>query len=338
MNVLVTGASGFVGVDLTKKLLDNGYSVYALVRDRKKLERNLSSEYLERLTVLEGDLLVTADLQKLEDLLKNSVSKLDMVVDLAGGGPLTANRKVESFETNFKTTSNLAHILESSNKLGSISLFVYFSSLAAMGLPSATGDRILYNENTKCNPVLPLERGKLESETFLKDLGNRYGFKTVILRLPQIYGLADAAFMQVVGLIRKGVFPVVRGRIGSLPLINLRDTVGATYAVIQNLDRIQDKFNVYLVCEGSCSYNDLVEFVREKFGQGGILKFPYWFMYLGVWVLEVGFGLLGKPEPLNRRRLVSLTKDRIVDSSKFVNAFSFKFEENVKRFIASELS
>ncbi len=55
-------------------------------------------------------------------------------------------------------------------------------------------------------------------------------------------------------------------------------------------------------------------------------------------MLEVVFGLLRKPEPLNRRRLVSLTKDRIVDSSKFMNTFSFKFEESVERFIAAELS
>ena len=45
MNVLVTGASGFVGVDLTKKLLDEGYTVYALVRDKKKLARGLPPNY-----------------------------------------------------------------------------------------------------------------------------------------------------------------------------------------------------------------------------------------------------------------------------------------------------
>jgi nucleoside-diphosphate-sugar epimerase len=338
MNVLVTGASGFVGADLTKKLLDEGYKVHALVRDAKKLANVLSPEYLHRVTVLEGDLLVKADLEKMEQQLKNLVGSLDIVVDLAGGGPLTANRKVESFNTNFKTTTNLIHILENSNKLNSLSLFVYFSSLAAMGLPEATRDRILYDETTPCNPILPLERGKLDSETFLKELTNKYKFKAVILRFPQIYGLADAAFMQIIRLIRKGVFPVVRGRIGSLPLVHLRDVVGATYAVIQNRDRIQENCEVYLVCEGSYSYNRLVDLVRKKYGQGGTLKLPYFFMYLVTSIAERVFGILGKPEPLNRRRLLSLTKDRIVDSSKFGTAFKFKYQENVENFIASELS
>ena len=337
MNLLVTGASGFVGVNLTRKLLDEGYTVCALVRDQKKLARDLPPNYLDRVTVLEGDLLVEADLKKLEHQLQNMVSNFDMVLDLAGGGPLTANRKVESFETNFKTTSNLVQILENSKKLSSLKLFVYFSSLAAMGLPRSADDRILYNESTICNPVLPLERGKLESESFLKKLANKYGFKVVVLRFPQIYGLADAAFMQIVSLIRKGVFPVVRGRIGSLPLINVRDVVSATYAVVRNVDRIQGSFDVHLVCEGSYSYNHLVDLVKKKYGQGGVLRIPYWFMYLGVWMIEAVFGLLQKPEPLNRRRLVSLTKERVVDSSKFVNTFKFKFEENVESFVAGEL-
>ena len=78
--------------------------------------------------------------------------------------------------------------------------------------------------------------------------------------------------------------------------------------------------------------------VRKKYGQGGTIAVPFSLMYLGTSVIERGFGLMGKPEPLNRRRLVSLTKDRVVDSSKFVKTFQFKFEENVEAFVANELS
>jgi nucleoside-diphosphate-sugar epimerase len=338
MNVLVVGASGFVGADLTRKLLDKGFTVHALVRDARKLAKVLPPNYLQRVAVLEGNLLVRADLEKLERQLKDGAGGLDIVVDLAGGGPLTANGRVGSYETNSKTTSNLTRVLENSNKLSSLSLFVYFSSLAAMGLPETATDRILYNEETPCNPILYLERGKLDSECFLKQLAGKNRFKIAILRFPQIYGLADAAFMQVIRLIRRGVLPVVRGRIGSLPLINLRDVVSATYAVIQNMDRIQKRYEVYLVCEGSYSYGQLVDLVRRKYGHGGMLEVPYSLMYMGTAIVERVFGILGKPEPLNRRRLLSLTKDRIVDSTKFVDAFKFNFEENVESFIANELS
>lgn len=337
MNVLVTGASGFVGADLTKKLLDEGYAIIAVVRDAKKLAKALPEEYLSRVTVIEGNLLEKEDLDRVESQLKDSVGSLDIVVDLAGGGPLTANRKEFSFDTNYKTTVNLVRVLENSNKLSSLSLFIYFSSLAAMGLPKVSEERIHYNEETPCNPMLPLERGKFESESFLREVANRNKFKVVALRFPQIYGLADAAFMQIVRLIRKGAFPVVRGRIGSLPLIHLRDCVGATYAVIRNAARMPTNFGIYLVSEGSCSYHRLVELVRKKYGQGGVIGVPFFVMYLGTAVIERVFGLMGKAEPLNRRRLISLTKDRVIDSSKFKNTFQFKFEENVEAFVANEL-
>ncbi len=337
MNVLVTGASGFVGADLTKKLLDEGYAVFALVRDPRKLAKALGPEYLRRVTVLEGDLLANGDLEKIKQQLKDRVGSLDIVADLAGGGPLTANNKEHSFATNFKTTANLMHILEKSGKLHALSLFVYFSSLAAMGLPEKSGNRIHYDESTACNPTLPLERGKLDSESFLKEYANKYSFKVVCLRFPQIYGLADAAFRQIVSLMRRGVFPVVRGRIGSLPLIHLRDCVGATYAVIRNASVIENNFEVYLVCESSFSYNRLADLVRKRYGQGGMMQVPYFVMFLGTSVVERLFGLLGKPEPLNRRRLISLTKDRTVDSSKFMKAFQFQFQESVEGFVANEL-
>jgi len=338
MNVLVTGASGFVGADLTKKLIDEGYSVFALVRDAKKLASALGPNYLSRVVVLEGNLLVDADLATLEQQLKSKVDRLDIIVDLAGGGPLTANNKEHSFDTNYKTTSNLIGILGKSDKLSTVSLLVYYSSVAAMGLPEATGNRILYTEETPCNPVLPLERGKFNSEAYLKDLASKSHFKIAVLRFPQIYGLADAAFMQIISLIRKGLFPVVRGKVGSLPLVNLRDVVGSTYAIIRNSEKIQGNYQVYLISEGSYTYDQLVDLVRKKYGQGGTFKLPYSLMYLGTAVAERVFGILGKPEPLNRRRLVSLTKDRVVDSSKFVKAFNFKFEVYVEDFIDKELS
>src|SRR5438128_5465574 len=191
MNVLVTGASGFVGADLTKNLVDDGYRVFALVRDPQKLAKALGPDYLRRITVLEGDLLTKDDLEKIEEQLRKLAGRLDIVADLAGGGPLTANNREHSFATNFKTTANLIRILENTNTIGSLSLYVYFSSHAAMGLPNGYGERIHYDDSTPCNPTLPQERGKLNSESSLKEYANKYGFKVSCLRFPQIYGLGD---------------------------------------------------------------------------------------------------------------------------------------------------
>jgi nucleoside-diphosphate-sugar epimerase len=340
VNVLVTGATGFAGASITRDLVDKGCRVFAIARDEQKLRSLLGSTHGEGVKILSGDLLRSADLESLETQLRNLSDKLDVVVHTVGGGPLTSNRAFAGgiFDLNCKTTSNLAGLLERSGKLKSLRLFVYFSSLAAMGLPNATGNEILYDERSTCKPVLPYEQAKLQAETCVDGLAQNHGLKTVILRFPQIYGGTNDAFMQMIHLIRKGVLPVVRGRIGSLPLVHLRDVVGSTYAVIQHRDRIRENCSVYLVCEGSYSYDQLVELVRDKYSQGGSLKVPYFLMYLGTAVAERVFRILDKPEPLNRRRVVSLTKVRVVDSSKFVNTFQYKFEMNVASFLAGRPS
>lgn len=138
----------------------------------------------------------------------------------------------------------------------------------------------------------------------------------------------------MVNMIRKGAFPVVRGKIGSLPLIHVRDAVGGTCAMVRNAGAVPDYFAVYLLSEGSYSYDQMVDLVKKKYGRGGSLKLPYSLLYLAVSMAEIVFGVLRKAEPLNRRRLISLTKDRQVDSSKFLNTFQFKLQENVESFLA----
>lgn len=323
---------------MTKALVHQGYDVYAVVRNDKKLAELLGNHNTDRVTILKGDLLVDADIENLKNQLQNTVDRLDVAIQLTGGGPLSSNRKftTEIFDLNYRTTYSLLQLLEGSQKLGSLSLLVYLSSLAAMGMPSSSEDRILYDETTVCNPILPYEKAKLETEAFLKDFTATHSFKTVVLRFPQIYGGHDDAFTGMVGLIRRGVFPIVRGSKGTLPLIHVQDSTSAICAVIQNMDRIESKFDVNLVCEGSYSYNQLVDIIRNKFGEGRARSLPYSFLYVAIFMIEVMFKLLGKPEPLNRRRLLSLTKDRIVDCRKFINTFKFKFEQNVERFIAGQ--
>lgn len=338
IKALVTGASGFVGANLTRELVRQGYKVYAIVRDESKFRSILGGEHAGSVTVLKGDLLDDSHLENLKSQL-TKLEDIDVVVQTVGGGPLTSNRSLAPgiYDLNLKTTTNLIRILEDSQKLTSTRLFLYFSSLAAMGMPEANEARIHYDETSACNPVLPYERAKFETETFLKDFSAQRGLKTVALRFPQIYGGTDDAFLQMVRFIRKGTLPMVRGRVGSLPLIHIRDVVGATCAVLRNSETIPNAFSVYLVSEGSYSYDQIVTLVRKKCAQGRALKLPYSLMYVGVSMVEGVFGLINKPEPLNRRRLVSLTKDRVVDSTKFMDAFQFKFEENVERYVASQV-
>ena len=128
----------------------------------------------DRFTILAGDLLKDADIAKLERDFATQIKDLDFVIHLVGGGPLTSNNAFakEITDLNYTATVNLLRILEKANKLSSISLFVYFSSLAAMGMPTSKEHIVRYSEATVCNPVLPYERAKLKTEMLLRPSGD----------------------------------------------------------------------------------------------------------------------------------------------------------------------
>ncbi len=339
-NVLVTGSTGFVGVHLIRKLLSAGHCVFAIARDEKKLFELLGKVPHDRLVILEGDLLKPADLENLSHDLQNRVGDLQVVIHLVGGGPLTSNRSLapQVFDLNYTTTANLVRILEATNKLSAVPLFIYFSSLTAMGMPATHVDRMRYDETTACNPVLPHGKAKLATEEFLRETASKNKLKAVNLRFPQIYGGDNDPLILVLNLIRKGVFPVVRNKVGSLPLIHLTDAISAAYAVIGDATRIPENCAVYVICENSYSYDFLTDLVKKKYSRGETLRIPYWLFYLATLAAEGAFKLLGKPEPLNRLRLVSLTTDRVIDCRKFIEAFDFRFEHNLQSFVLDELN
>jgi nucleoside-diphosphate-sugar epimerase len=337
--VLVTGATGFVGSRLIRTLLARGYETCALARSAEKLIEIVGRGPGDRFTIVEGDLLEDAGIAQLERDFASQTKDLDFVIHLVGGGPLTSNNAFakEITDLNYTATANLLRILERTHKLSAITLFVYFSSLAAMGMPIGKEHRILYSEATACNPVLPYERAKLDTETLLREAAMRHNLKTLILRLPQIYGSANDPLVAIVNLMKKGVFPVVRNKVGSLPLIHVDDVVKAVGTVIENHERISAPSEITLLCEKSYGYDDLATLVRHKYGKGSILKMPFWVLYASIWVVEILSAILGRPEPLNRRRLLSMTKDRVIDCRKFVETFGFEFDHDVESFLTNEL-
>ena len=333
--LLLTGCTGFIGAHVARELLEEGYNVCAIVRDTRKLTNLLEEKGHNNLVILEGDLLVNASLEKLQHKIAG-LGHFDAVVHMIGGGPLTSNRKFATaiFDLNYKTTCNLIRLLKATHKLDSLSLFVYFSSLAAMGTPRSQSDAILFNETTSCEPVLPYEQAKFRTEEFLREVTQKHNFKTVVLRFPQVYGGDNDQFVQMIRLIRRGAFPVVRNRVGTLPLLHVSDAVKATCIVVRNYDLVQGKYDVNLVSEDSYSYDDLKELVKRQYGTGGIIKLPYPCLYLAILVIESVFKILGKPEPLNRRRLISMTKDRVVDCRKFLQTFGFRFDQSLATFMS----
>jgi len=206
---LVTGAAGFIGRHLVRRLLERGQAVKILVRSTG------DQSWLPERGALEihvGDILAPASLEGLG-------RGIDHVFHLAAEGHVSA-QSAEAFRrfqsVNVEGTENVMRATRTAKK------FIHFSSTAAMGLI----EKPLVDERDEPQPCTPYQKSKLESEHRAFALARELGLSTMVLRPCMVYGVGGhGEFEKMARLMRRGLFPRVgRGR-NLTPLVHVRDVV-----------------------------------------------------------------------------------------------------------------
>jgi len=332
--VLVTGCTGFIGRYLITKLAKQNYRIYAIVRDIKKAKQIFlnNNKVMEKTTFIQGDLTTQVHILS-KEIKEKMISGEIYVINLVGGGPLTANKKLYNpiYTLNVVTLKNLFKILEETDKIKDVRMFIHLSSLAAMG---ALNPNSIYTPQTSCHPVLPYEIAKYDSENVVKKFANKYRFKAVILRPPQVYGKDSKEFLNMINLIKRGIFPLPKGA-GSLPLIHVEDLTEIIVKILNNEEKM-DNLTIMLPCEKSYPYSEIESIVKEHYSSGGIMYPPYFIMYILALLLEIIYpNFLKMPEPFNRYRLKSVLRKRIVKDDKIKDILLYEYKWNLKKFLRS---
>jgi UDP-glucose 4-epimerase len=181
MNVLVTGGAGFIGANLVRSLLDQGYRVWVL-DDFSTGQK----EYLTDLDiqVVEGDI-------RHADTVTHAVEGMSSVIHLAAqtGVPGSLQNPHHDCEVNVIGTLNL---LEACRHAG-VGRFVFASSNAPLGRqpPPATEDKAPL-------PISPYGASKLAGEGYCLAYHGSWGLNTVVLRFANVYGPYSAHKSSVV--------------------------------------------------------------------------------------------------------------------------------------------
>ncbi len=205
MNILVTGASGFVGSTLSESLFRQGHKVRLLMRKASSL-RNLDTS---KFSIVYGDL-------RDQDSLHEAVTGVDIIFHVAG--VISAPRKVGYFQNNTQGTANLA---QAAQKNPNLKCFVYVSSLAAGGPASKNKP---CSEEDIPQPISDYGRSKLAGEEALRNLN----IPSVFVRPPAVYGPKDKGLFPFFQLASRGIslsLSGIREKPGGYSLIHVDDLV-----------------------------------------------------------------------------------------------------------------
>jgi nucleoside-diphosphate-sugar epimerase len=175
-NVLITGASGFIGSFLVEEGLTKGYTVYAGIRNSS------SKKYLKdpRIHFIVMDFTSIDKLvETLEDCKKNGI-RFQYIIHNAG--ITKAGKKEDYFRINNQYTQNFIKALAETDMAPE--KFIYMSSLAAFGPGDPVSMRPVMPEDTP-HPIELYGKSKLEAEKFIQEYD---AFPWLIFRPTGVYG------------------------------------------------------------------------------------------------------------------------------------------------------
>jgi dihydroflavonol-4-reductase len=179
MNALVTGGTGFVGKPLVRRLLQDGWHVTLLTRDRERA-RDIDGG---NLTVYEGDV---SD-SEATDRVARLANRFDAVFHLAASLSYFGERE-ELYRTNVQGTRNVLSLaIESRAKK-----FIYASSIEAAG--PVTRKQVPASPDGACKPVSPYGVTKVLAERLVMSAARGH-FPAAALRIGNVYGPDHLSFV-----------------------------------------------------------------------------------------------------------------------------------------------
>ena len=253
MRAFITGATGFIGINLVRRLLDDGWQTTVLHRKGSQLKS------LERLDVefVEGDL---SDVDKLDQILSEG---FDAVFHLAGDISLWKQNNRQQDEVNIEGTKNLARL----SLKHDVGRFIHTSSIAVWGLQSG----VISEQTEKLGATAPINymRSKYFGEQEVLACVEE-GLDAVILNPSNVMGPYDSrGWSRLFLLIKKGQLAGFTPGLGAF--CHVKDVVDAHVMAFKHGKRGQN----YLLGGPHCSYEDLITEIAQRVQAPAPKKIPF---------------------------------------------------------------
>lgn len=281
--VLVTGATGFIGVELIRELADRGIRPRILVR-RPHRAALLASYDVEP---IQGDL-------RNRDTLRRAVEGVDTVIHLGG------RASFESYKRIAPTIVDSTVALGEAAAEAGVERFVFASSLFVHG-----SQKEPITADTIPTPRLDYGRAKLEAEDGLEAISQSSGMAVASLRFPHVYGPQSILFKQVQS--GYALFPGrMANRCGQLHVEDAaRILVAAAETGWSGRSAVADSRIVDWI-----EYFEVLQAVYPYFR---LLTLPNWLGYTGAVFLEPVMSWEGRPTLYTKDTVVGFNLDLPVE-------------------------
>ncbi len=318
--VLVTGATGFLGSRLAKRLVEEGYPIRALARKLSNLGalKKLGAE------IVFGDMGDKASIAA-------AVKGVDVVVHAAAGTSGTAK------DSDTATIQGTRNVLEAC-RTSRLKKLIYISSCNVYEVAGYTENQVVTEEAQL--ERFPLRRGhysaaKLQAEALVTEAMNREDCPTVVLRPGTLYGPGAEVYTRMMGAsFARRVFFVFGNGENELPLVHVDNAVDAIVECIRNSAADNQVFNV--VDHDPVTKKMYMErVVKPLYPEATVIYCPMSLLIALTWLQEKLIAILGKRPFLTVYRLMSSQKRVRYSASKIEKAIGWRshvsFDQGVEQ-------
>jgi len=302
--VLVTGATGFTGKVLVKRLLALGANVRAIARQSS----DLSPFADDQIRWFRGDVYDP-------DTVAKACTGVEYIFHVAAAFRQAKITDEEYSKVHVESTKLLARAVCGSEKF---KRFVHVSTMGVHGhIENPPGD-----ENSPYAPGDQYQRTKLEAEQWLREYAGQDGLPYTVIRPTGIYGPGDRRLLKVFKMATWPVFPILGNGKCYYHLVHVEDLVEAIVLAAHHEAAL---FDVFLA--GDREPVQLEEMARivahEARRKIRVLRIPVTPFFIAADICEAVCKPLGIEPPLYRRRVAFYTKDRWFDTSKIHQKLGF---------------
>ncbi len=294
MKVLVTGATGFIGSALTKRLLAKGAKVRVLIREPRKA-RQLENTGAE---IFQGNITNRPDCIKACE----GIGQVFHCAAILGGW---GKSRSLLWEVNVQGTENM---LEAARKEG-IKQFIHVSTCGILG-PCKRGQYL--DEEASYEPINTYMRTKIEAEKLAADYSKK-GLPVTIARPEFVYGPGDTHMLPLFRIVHQKRFVFFGDGLNMLHPTYIDDVVDGLLLASKQ-EAKGEKFN--MAGERPVTMREFIgEMAQALDVPEPKISIPVALAKLTGWTLEYSWGLFAKP-PMTSSAVITLSRNLAVSIEK----------------------